>query len=77
MGKHDPAAADPQAGRTRRNLADHDLGTGTGKAGQAVMLGNPVALIAQRFGRLGQGDRFAQRVSSSPALTDRRLINNA
>ena len=41
------------------------------------MLGHPVALIAQGFDRLGQGDGFVQRVASRPTLTDRRLIDNA
>ena len=55
----------------------HDLGRGAGEPRRAVMLGEPVAAIAERVDMPRQLDRFQQRVARGDALPHRRLVENA
>ena len=75
--QHDPAAADPNRVGRRGDLADHDFGTRAGETGQAVMFGDPIAPIPQRFGGLCQLDGLAQRLARGAALPNRGLIHDA
>ena len=49
--QHDPARADANPCRCRRDPSDHDLGRGAGDARQIMMLGEPIALVAEPVGK--------------------------
>ncbi len=59
--QHHATRADPQMRGDRGDLPDHDFGCGTGDVRQIVMLGNPVALVAEPVGKPRQIERIAQR----------------
>ena len=54
--QHHPAGANAQPLGPAGDVLDHDLGRGTGQAGRVVMLGEPVAVVAQPVGKLGETD---------------------
>ena len=58
---HAPGADPDLAGRAG-DQADHDGGVGAGHPGIEVVLGEPVAVVAEPFGVLGQVDRVADGV---------------
>ncbi len=59
MGSTDAARADADGRRGPSRLGDDERGRGGGNAGHAVMLGDPVAMIALRLGL--RGDRTDTR----------------
>ncbi len=71
VGEHDSAAADPDAAGGRRDRPDQRLGAGAGQHRATVVLGHPVAVIAERVGQPGQVDRAPQRVGAGQAFGDR------
>ncbi len=59
--QHHAAGADPDTAGHRGDLPDHEVGRGARHRGEVVMLGQPVADIAQRVGMARQIDAVAQR----------------
>ena len=52
-------------------------GLGPGEHRAAVVLGQPVAVIAELVGEPREVERVAQRVGAGRALGDRRLVQDA
>ena len=50
VGEHDPHGADPDPLCHARDVPDHDLRCGAGDAQQIMVLGQPVALVAEPIG---------------------------
>ena len=61
VGQHHAAGADPDVLRHRRDLPDHHVGRGARDRGEVVMLGEPVADIAEPIDMARQVDAVAQR----------------
>ncbi len=61
--QHDAAGADADGLRRGGELADDDGGGGAGDADHVVMLGDPVAGVAEGFRMAGEVDRGAQRIA--------------
>ena len=57
-------------------MLNQDLRRRARDAGHAVMLGEPVARIAEPLGVAGQIDRFAQRIASGHAGANRGEVEN-
>ena len=55
---------------------DQDLRRGAGEARHAMMLGDPVALIAERIGAPRQRDGVAERIGRRQPLGHRRLVED-
>ena len=70
------ARADAGWSRSRRPPGDQDLRRGAGEPGHAVMLGDPVALIAERLGAPGQRDGVAECFGRRHARRYRRLVED-
>jgi hypothetical protein len=49
--EHDASAADAEASGGLGDETDHHLRTGAGEAGSAVMLGKPIARVAEAIRR--------------------------
>ena len=77
VGQHDPAGADANLRRPRRNLWNQHLRRGAGQRAGVVMLGQPVAGVAQSIAGLGQLERLRDRRGRSTAVTNRNLIEHA
>ena len=75
--QHHAAAADADARRRGGDLRDQDLRRRAREHRRAVMLRDPVALVAERLGVAREIDRVAQRVGARRPLRDRRLVENA
>ncbi len=56
VGEHDAAAADADGAGSSGDVADEDRGCGAGEAGDAVVLGEPEAGVAEAFGVAGEVD---------------------
>ncbi len=61
VGQHHPAGADADVLCHGRDLADHQVRRGARDRGEVVMLGEPVADIAEAVGMARQIDTVAQR----------------
>jgi hypothetical protein len=73
---HSPAAhADPLS--AWRDRPDQDLRCRAGERRRGVVLGDPVAVVAERVGQLGQVHRMVQRLGGRGALGDRGLVEDA
>ena len=59
--QHHAARTHTNVPRRRRDLPDHDLGRGAGDAREVVMLGEPIALVAESIGEPRQIQRIAER----------------
>jgi hypothetical protein len=75
--EHDATGADADGGGGGRDAGDEDLGGGAGEAGGIVVLGEPVAGVAETLGELGEFDGFLERVAGGAAGADRGLIEDA
>ena len=75
--QHHAAGADLHALGQARDAGDQHLGRRAGERLAAVMLGQPVAMIAEPVAELRQLERLAHRVGRRAALADRRLVENA
>ncbi len=64
VGEHDPAGAHPDPLRHARELSDQDLGRGAGDAREVVVLGQPVALVAELVGEPGKLEGVAKRMGA-------------
>jgi hypothetical protein len=76
VGQHDATGADADARRRRRDLADHDVRRRTRHRRQAMMLGDPVAGVAEPVGKPGEIDAVAQCGRARPACGHRREIED-
>ncbi len=76
MGEHHPARADADVARLARHLSDEDLRAGAREGIAVVVLGQPVAVIAQRIARLGERDGLGDGVGGVAVLADRRLVED-
>ncbi len=70
VGQHHAAGADPDAAGHRGDLPDHQVGRRARHRGQVVMLGQPVADVAQRVRMARQIDAVAQRRGRAGARGD-------
>ena len=77
VGQHHAAAAHADPGGGRRDGLDQHLGRRAGQRGRAVMLGHPVAVIAELVGQPAEVDAVAQGVGGGRALRDRSLVEDA
>jgi hypothetical protein len=74
--EHHPAGAHADAGGTRGDLAHQHLGRGAREPAAAVMLGEPVAGIAEPVGVLGEDQRLLDGLGGGAAAADRRLVEH-
>ena len=74
--QHHARAADADALRRRRDRRHQHLGRGADDAVAVVMLGHPVAVIAQRIAMARQRQRLADRIRLRPAVDRGRLIEH-
>ena len=74
--QHHAAGADAHARCRRRDLPDHDFGRGAGDVRQIVVLGDPVALVAETVGEPRQIERIAQRHRARRGRGDGRQIED-
>ena len=76
VGQHYAAAAHPDGLGPGRHLADEYLGAGAGEVGQAVVFGQPVALIAQFLGYRRKLDGLPERLTRGATRPHRRLVDH-
>ena len=74
--QHDPAGADANRLRARRDVRDHDRRRGARDARGVVMLGEPEAPVAPALRVLREIERVAKRARDRPAFDDRREIQD-
>ena len=74
VGEHHSPRTDPDPLRCGGDLSDHQLRRGACDHRTAMVLGKPVAVIAQSLGVLGQLDRIAQSLRFGRAGSDRRKV---
>ena len=77
MAQHHAAGTDPQMPGLGGNPGNQDLGRGAGEAGQAVMLGKPIAVVAEPIDMPGELECFMHSVGRRNPLADRRLVEDA
>ena len=74
VGQHDPACADADRRRRGGDMADHHRGRGAGDPAHAVMLGDPIALEAERLGMARQVGGVRQGLRDGAAFDDGHQI---
>jgi hypothetical protein len=74
--EHHAPRADADARGTRGEQAHQDLGRGAREPAARVMLGEPVAGVAEPVGVLGEDQRFLDGLSGGAATADRRLVEH-
>ena len=74
--QHDAAGADADMAGPGRDMGERHGGRRAGDARQIVMLGHPIAPVAQRLDMAREVERVAQRLAGIAALDDRRQIEN-
>ena len=74
--QHHAARADAHVRRHRRDLADHDFRRGAGDVRKIMVLGDPVALVAEPVGEPRQIERIAQRHRARRGRGDGRQIED-
>ena len=74
---HDATAADADVARARGDGPDQRLGAAAREHRRAVVLGYPVAGVAELVGEHRQVERVAQRVGAGHPLGDGRLVEDA
>ena len=74
--QHHPAGADADGFRAAGDVADHDGGRGTRDAGHVVMLGEPVALVAECFGVLREVAGIGESIGGRAAFDHGREVEN-
>ena len=75
--EHHAAAADADARGRRGHRADQRLRARAGQRRPAVMLGQPVAVVAEAVGQPCEVERVGERVGAGGALRHRRLVEHA
>jgi hypothetical protein len=76
IGQHHAAGADAQTGCHGRNLPDHDLGRRARDVRQVVMLGDPIARVAQRIGVAREIEAVVQGLRGRCGRGHRRKIED-
>src|SRR5205085_805793 len=76
VGAHPSAAANADVSRGGRDRTDQRLGARAREHRTAVVLGYPVAVIAELVGEPSEVERVRERVNARRALGDRRLIEH-
>lgn len=76
IGKHDATGADADLARNAGEVGGEDGGRGARDAGHVVVLGNPVAQVAETLDVAGQVERVAQRVGGRRVIGDDRKIED-
>src|SRR5215203_6659276 len=76
VGEHDPPCANPDPLRYASDLPDHDLRSRAGDARQVVVLGQPVAFVAELVSEPSKLERVAERLGAVRARTDRRDVQD-
>ncbi len=76
VGEHDAAGADADRRRAGGDMGDHHRGRGAGDAGHVVMLGEPVAAIAETLRMAGEVEGVAERRAGVTALGDGREVED-
>ena len=76
MRQHHAAAADPHPLGDAAEPRDEDFRRGPGEAFRGMMLGDPIAVIAEPVAKLRQLDRLGDRLGGRAAAADRRLIED-
>ena len=74
--EHHPAAADADPLGGRGDRPDQGLGARPGEHRPAVVLGHPVAVVAEPVRELREVDRVAQRLRARGALGDGGLVEH-
>ena len=77
VGQHHAAAAHPDPLGGGRDRADQHLGARPRQHGPAVVLGHPVAVVAQPVGQPRQLDGLVERRGACRPLRDGRLVEDA
>ena len=72
----DRAGAEPDRGGGGGGQREHHRGGGAGDAGVEVVLGEPVAGVAEALGLLGEVDAVAQRLGGGGAGGDRHEVED-
>jgi hypothetical protein len=75
--EHHATGAHTDAGRLRGHLADEDFRRGAGEAAAGMVLGEPVAVIAEAVGGARELERVVHGVRGRAAGRNRRLIEDA
>ena len=70
VGQHDPAGADADRSRCRRDMADHHRRRRAGDPRHAVMFRAPIAAIAKRFGMPREIGGIGERLGNRAAFDD-------
>jgi hypothetical protein len=76
VGQHDAARADADPRGCRGDVLDQDLGGRARDAGHAVVLGKPVAHVAELFDPPRQVDRVTERFGGRGARADRNQVED-
>jgi len=76
VGEHDAAGADPDPGRRSREVRDQNRGRRARDAGHAVVLGHPVAGVAELVDAPGERGARGQRCGGRRAGTDRDEVEH-
>ena len=76
MWQHDAGTAQPNALGARGNGCQQNLWRAACDTRQGMVLADPIALIAQRFAMLGQGQAFTNRSILGAAFEARRLVEH-
>jgi hypothetical protein len=74
--QHDAAGADPDGPGPGGNMADHDRRRRARHRRHVVVLGEPIALVAEPLGVPGQVQRIPQRLAGAAALDDGREVEH-
>ncbi len=74
--KHDATGADPDGRRPRAYISKGDGGGGACNSRHRMMLGHPVTMIAQPFGRLSENAGLLQGFACRAALDDWGEVEN-
>ena len=76
VGKQHAAGADPHAPRLGAQTREQHLGAGIRQGTDRVVLGEPVALIAERLGAPRQRQCFVHRAACAEPADDGRLVED-
>ncbi len=74
--QHDPARPDPDRRRARREIPGDDSGRGARDRLHVVVLGDPVALVAEPLGVSREIEAVAQRVAGGRSARDRSEVED-
>ena len=76
VGQHDAARTYANAVRASCHVSQQDRGGSACNAGHAMVLGEPIAPVAQRLGMACQRQAVAKRLAGVTALHNRREVKH-